>query len=219
MKQLDKMLPWLILLGGAVVFSWTCTKEHLPSPGEVCFEAEVFPLIQSNCTQSGCHNASDQAGEVVLNSYERIRALTSPGNYRQSELYRILVQPAGRMPQAPYDPLPDEQIAVIARWIEQGALETVNCAGSCDTSNVTYSLVVRPILDTYCNGCHGGASPQGDLRLTGYNDVKPTVTNGSLLGSIRHGGSFSPMPKDADKLPACKIAQIEKWVAAGAPNN
>jgi hypothetical protein len=30
---------------------------------------------------------------------------------------------------------------------------------------------------------------------------------------------FSPMPKSNAKLSDCTIAQLEKWIAQGAPNN
>ena len=196
-----------------------CTKEKIDPGTEVCFEADVLPLLQSNCTQIGCHNSVDRAEDVDLTRYETILDVVEPGSYRQSELYRVLVQPAGRMPQSPSSPLSDDQITVIARWIEQGALETTDCAPACDTTASSYSGAVRPLLERYCTGCHGGSAPQGDLGLTAYDEVKATVNAGLLIGSIRHATGYAPMPKNGSKLSDCAIATIQRWIDAGAPNN
>jgi len=91
----------------------------------------------------------------------------------------------------------------------------------CDTTMVTYSLTVTPIIAQHCLSldCHGGNAEISGIPLDGYDNVKSTVDNERLLGAIRHEVSFSAMPKNAGKLPDCNIAQIEIWVANGAPNN
>jgi len=126
----------------------------------------------------------------------------------------------GRMPQSPYDRLTDEQITFIALWIQEGANNTT-CPDDaiCDTSNVTYSGKVKPLLDTYCNGCPGGSSPLGNVNYNTFSGVKATATNGSLVGSIQHASSYSSMPQNGNKLSACNINLIQTWVDAGAPNN
>jgi hypothetical protein len=40
-----------------------------------------------------------------------------------------------------------------------------------------------------------------------------------LQVAINHSAGYSPMPKGGNKLPACQIAKVRRWVAAGAPNN
>jgi hypothetical protein len=91
----------------------------------------------------------------------------------------------------------------------------------CDTTMITYSLSVAPIIAQNCLNpeCHGGDALQSGIPLEGYDNVKATVDNERLLGSIRHESGFSFMPKNSSKLSDCDIHKIELWVADGAPNN
>ena len=218
-----KRLWWWVLplLGLSTV---TCTREYVEDLRGVCFERDVLPIFQSNCTQSGCHNSQDREEGYDLSSYEQIvsRGIV-PGDYKASKIYHVLVAPGGEglMPQSPYSRLNDAQITLIALWIKEGA-ENTTCSDSsstCNTSNVTFSATIAPILQTYCNGCHGGASPQGNINYNTYAGVKATVTNGKLMGSIQRLSGYSAMPQNANKLSTCKISTIQAWIDAGAPNN
>ena len=88
-----------------------------------------------------------------------------------------------------------------------------------DTVNVTYTLKIIPILNSYCNTCHSGSNPEGNIKLDAYPNVKTLVDNGKLLNSITHTGTASPMPKNAGKLDDCKISAFSKWINEGALNN
>jgi len=88
----------------------------------------------------------------------------------------------------------------------------------CSTANATYVAVVEPIIRSNCHsGCHSAASNIANITLEGYDNLKVYVDNGQLLGAIKHGTGYSPMPKNAAKLVDCNIAKIEAWVNAGAP--
>ncbi len=82
----------------------------------------------------------------------------------------------------------------------------------CDTTNVTYTGKVYPILDQYCISCHSGASPQGGLDFTNYDQLAFVAESGTLLGAIKHLQGYSAMPKDLPQLDSCKIRIIEIWV-------
>jgi hypothetical protein len=112
-------------------------------------------------------------------------------------------------------------IAVIAigavSCYKDNAQDMYPSGGTCDTSNVTFSGVVLPIIQAKCtNGsCHGaGAS----INLTTYAGLEEVAMHGTLLPAINHTGS-KPMPDGQPKLDDCTIAKITKWVNAGAPNN
>lgn len=203
------------------VLPLACTHEYIQNVNPVCFEREVLPILQSNCTQSGCHNSQDREKGYDFSTYEGALSAVEAGSYRKSELYKVLVLPGGgeAMPPKPYNRLSDAQIERIALWIEEGANQTVCPEGTCDTTNATYSGTVKPIIDTYCGGCHSGSSPQGNIDYNTFSGVKTTVNNGSLIGSIEHGLGFSAMPKNGNMLSECNIQKIKTWVAAGAPNN
>lgn len=95
---------------------------------------------------------------------------------------------------------------------------------SCDTTNVTFSGSVAPILSNNCLSCHSNNSAAAfgnNIKLQDYADVKLRVDDGKLIGSIKHTSGFKPMPYPAGnaQLESCKLTIIQKWVNAGAPNN
>ena len=202
--------------------SVTCTREYVEDLRGVCFDRDVLPIFQSNCTQSGCHNSQDREEGYDLTSYENIVSHgIAPGDYKGSKIYQALVNIGeARMPQSPYNRLTDAQITTIALWIKEGAQHTT-CSDStnCNTSDAKFSTAVSPILQTYCNGCHGGSSPLGNVDYNTYAGVKATVGNGKRMGSIRDQSGDSAMPRDAASLSDCKISIIQAWIDAGALNN
>ena len=94
----------------------------------------------------------------------------------------------------------------------------------CDTTNVTYSATVYPIISSTCTGCHSGSAPQGNVLLEDYASISsaaaiPAGQYGSLYGAISHDPGNSPMPKNGTQLSDCKIRQIKAWIDDGRPNN
>ncbi len=93
----------------------------------------------------------------------------------------------------------------------------------CDSSsaNVTFQKTIQPILQANCgtnNSCHNSSS--SNPRLSEYEGVKTVALDGRLVNAVNHTGAVSPMPKNSNTvIPRCSRAQIEVWVAAGAPNN
>ena len=57
----------------------------------------------------------------------------------------------------------------------------------CDTTNVTYTAVVAPIIKTNCSMCHSSAVANASgagIVLDNYTSLKVYVSNNSLLNSI-----------------------------------
>jgi hypothetical protein len=91
---------------------------------------------------------------------------------------------------------------------------------SCDTTNVTFSTNIVPLLANSCLSCHSNttaASAGNNIRLQDYIDVKAHTA--AIAGSIKHTGTFSPMPKNGGKLNACSIILVDIWIRNGAPDN
>jgi len=88
----------------------------------------------------------------------------------------------------------------------------------CDTTSITFTGSVYPVLQQYCSGCHSGGSPAGNVALTNYQTISSTAANGSLFGVINGSPGFPQMPPDAP-LPACQKTIIIKWIKNGYPNN
>jgi hypothetical protein len=213
---MNRFLLGLIALTGFVA----CVSEKDEITPEVCFEQEVLPILVSNCTQSGCHNSQDREADLDLSNYASILEEVKPGNYQASAIYQVIISPFGnKMPPSPYNALSEDQIFTIASWIDQGAKNNACNPVACDTADVRFSTHIKPILEKYCNGCHSGKNPQGLLDLTKFDQVKGTVTTGSLLGSVERQTGFSPMPKGSNKINSCLISQIRIWIDKGALNN
>jgi cytochrome c553 len=187
----------------------------------VCFESEVLPLFQTNCAKAGCHDAASRQKGYVLDNYNNIIAKDLiPGNATNSKIYEVLFETGNdRMPPLPNPDLTAAQKAIIGKWISEGAKNTTGCGVACDSSQFTFAANIKPMVQTYCVGCHGGGTPSGGINLSEYGGVRQQAINGRLYGSVTHSPGFSAMPKNAGKLSDCQIAQIRKWIAAGYLNN
>ncbi len=88
----------------------------------------------------------------------------------------------------------------------------------CDTTTVSYSQTVAPIIQTNCLGCHAGSTPSGGINLETYSNVLLKVNDGSLKNSVKYNNLNSPMPPSG-KMSDCNINKIAAWINQGAANN
>jgi hypothetical protein len=88
----------------------------------------------------------------------------------------------------------------------------------CDTTNVTYSQTIVPVLNSNCVVCHYAGNPNSPFPLTTWDEVQVVVTDGKLIPSLDHTGPY-PMPKGGSMLDDCTIQKFKIWVNHGAPNN
>lgn len=194
-------------------------------PNIVYFNIQVLPILRSNCAKSGCHDEITHEDGVVLTSYENVMntADVRPFNLNGSDLYEHITEtdPDKRMPPPPNSALSSDQINLIAKWILEGAqnLECDPDAGQCNTSNVTYSGTIRPLIINTCQGCHSGSAPSAGINLTTYQGIATVANNGRLYGAISHTTGFVAMPYGGNKLSQCAIDKVKAWIDSGAPNN
>ncbi len=90
---------------------------------------------------------------------------------------------------------------------------------NCQTSNVSFSTTIQPVLNASCVSCHSGAGASAGIRLSNHSEVSAAIDGGRFIGAIKHQSGFSAMPPSGPKLTTCQISQIEAWVAQGKPNN
>lgn len=207
------------------IFITIKADDDMPVDTGICFSRDILPIFNSNCALSGCHNSISRKDGFDLTSYETIVAKDfRPGYPNRSEIYEVLVENDydDRMPPPPAPKLPQEQIDLIYRWILEGG-ENKDCNGTppggCDTVNVTYAGIIKPVLELNCVGCHSPANLQGDIDLSTYSQLKVYIDNGSFIGSIRQESQYAPMPPNNLKLSDCNLRQIEIWLEEGAKNN
>lgn len=195
------------------------------SPDSVYFELQILPILQSNCAMSGCHDAASAQDGVVLTDYNSVMntADVRPFDLNGSDLYEVITDndPDKMMPPPPSARLTSTQIGLIATWINQGA-QNLTCdaqSGGCDTTDMSFSSDIMPILTNKCVGCHSGAGASGGVDLSTHSGVLAVVQSGQLFGSINWDNAYSNMPKGGSQLPSCEINQIKAWIDAGALNN
>lgn len=191
-------------------------------PDTVYFQNTILPLIVNNCATTGCHDAETHEEGLNMSTYAGIMddhdELVDPGNANSSKLYEQLFESGeDRMPPSPNSPLTSAEKDLIYTWIEQGALN--NYCEDCDTTAVTYTATIAPIMSTFCTGCHDGTNASTSIDLTDYNGVSTEANNGKLYGSVNHDPGYVSMPFGGSWLPDCQIEQIRIWVEAGFPNN
>lgn len=194
----------------------TCSQDT------VYFENDILPIFVSNCAKSGCHDASSKREGIQTTDYKTIRKEIRPFDPKESELYEVMSTTNQKkiMPPPPASPLTSAQLALIEKWINQGALNN-KCEDNtnCDTQNVTYSGIIKPMMAKYCTGCHSGNAPLGNIDLSTYTNVAKYAKAGSLHGSIAYLNGYVPMPQGGSKLSQCQIDQVKSWIDAGALNN
>jgi hypothetical protein len=90
-------------------------------------------------------------------------------------------------------------------------------SNTCDTSNVTYSQSVAPVFANYCNSCHSGSAPSGNISTDSYTSVKNNISR--IKGAVNHTSGFSPMPQNGNKLSDCDLTRLDIWIRNGMPEN
>jgi hypothetical protein len=98
---------------------------------------------------------------------------------------------------------------------EEALYPTLN--NSCDTTNVTFSATITPLLNSYCTTCHSGSPPSGGISLTSYASVQAQASSGMLMNALK--GNGVPIMPISGSLPVCKIELFKIWIRNGMLNN
>ena len=93
------------------------------------FKRDILPVFAKNCDK--CHGSDDKAADLGLDSAMALSEANAdgtiivPGSPEESELFKRVSLPADdgdiMPPIDAGDPLTQEQIGLIRRWIEEGA--------------------------------------------------------------------------------------------------
>ena len=99
--------------------------------GAVSFVGEIEPIFRQQCY--GCHQAAKRLGDYRMNEFSALLAggesgepAIVPGKPEQSYLVGQIVPDDGghaEMPKPPGKPLSPDQVALIVRWIREGATD------------------------------------------------------------------------------------------------
>ena len=123
--QLPALVAASLLL---IACSASAQEEKKPEAASgISFSKQVAPILVKSC--QGCHGQSEPKGSYQLYTYELMLKSgdtgsdpIKPGKPDDSELFRLIAHDdkEQRMPKEA-EPLPAEQIALIKKWIEEGA--------------------------------------------------------------------------------------------------
>jgi mono/diheme cytochrome c family protein len=181
-----------------------------PPAGTVSFTEDIVPIITGRC--NGCH-VQGSRGNFSMASYNALMrgsdsgVVFTPGKSEGSRLIDVLQ--SGDMPRGG-GPLSPEQIASIAKWIDEGAifdgtdpnarimgtgqpnqpdrpmLQVTRATGN---EEVLFSRDIAPVLAEQCIGCHGGRQPRAQLSLETFAALLAGNNNGLILAPGDSAGS------------------------------
>ncbi|HEX2393736.1 MAG TPA: hypothetical protein VHI78_00225 [Bacteroidales bacterium] len=191
----------------------------------ICFVQDILPMIASSCGITGCHDQVTAEEDYVFIDYNGIMEGIQPFSPDGSEIYEAVTENGEDiMPPPPRAPLTSGQIADLREWIEDGAANSDCPQNTCDTAGlISFSAQIDPLLKNTCTGCHNATLANGNVNLSGYNNVATQANNlrsgiPVMIGSIKRMNGFVAMPP-AYNIDECKISTIEKWIGQGAQNN
>lgn len=164
---------------------------------QISYSQHIQPIFKQNCLSSGCHNSQNPANGLDLTSWESLirgsdyGAVIISGHAEHSHLVEHLEGEAEPRMPLNRNPLPEEQIEFIARWVEEGAR---NDAGQRPYENITKKVYVSnqgddliSVISTEHNIVtrllEVGDSPALDVPHNLFIDPQKRFLYTSLIGS------------------------------------
>ncbi len=194
-------------------------------PGPVSYYEDIRPIFQAAC--HGCHQPAKDKGDYIMTEFAAMLAggdsgdaAVVPGDAAASLLYELIVPVEGEaeMPRKA-DPLPTEQIALVKRWIDEGAVDDTPPG-----ANVAYSADNPPTYAAPPVVTGFDYSPDGTLiAVSGFHEVLLHHADGSGVAARLVGLSeriesvaFSP---DGEFLAATggspgRMGEVQIWDVA-----
>ncbi len=213
-----KWLRPLTLAGIAlVVIQWTAAqdaKKTDPVPDTVSYYKDVRPILQQHC--QGCHQPAMAKGGYVMTDYAELFKNTdnlvpgiAPGKLADSSAYQQIIPQKGEKPAMPRgkDPLSGREVAIIKKWIEQGAKDDTPASAKLVAVDADHPPVYeqRPVI----NGL--AFNKEGDLlAVTGYHEV--------LLHKADGTGLVARLIGMSERLQSLAFSPDGKWLAVTGGN-
>ncbi|MBY0536190.1 MAG: cytochrome c [Chitinophagaceae bacterium] len=103
----------------------------------------------------------------------------------------------------------------------KGSEDVLKASTTCDTTAVSFSTQIVPILQNNCYRCHGSGNTGSGagILLEGYSNVKTWVDNNYLVNVVKGSSGYILMPYGGPKMSDCNVNTIAAWVNQGAKNN
>ena len=153
----------------------------------VSYHNDVVPILKRSCM--GCHNPLKKKGELDLTTYATFKAggeSKAPFMPGDPETSLIIKQVSGQEPEMPMkgDALTKEEVALIGRWIREGAKDDTPAAPAKPVKRDPPVYPSPPVLSAVA------FSPDGMLlAVSGYHEVLLHKADGSGLVARLVGAS------------------------------
>ncbi|MDQ1267179.1 MAG: hypothetical protein QG635_2333 [Bacteroidota bacterium] len=126
-----KVIIASIIIFSVVFASFISSCKHTVEPIDtkttagICFDSQVLPLFQANCAIPDCHSGLEPEGDISFENYNSIMEKITPNSLSGSKVYKVITKTdEDVMPPPPKQPLNATQIAIIEKWILEGAKNT-----------------------------------------------------------------------------------------------
>ncbi len=171
----------------------------------ISFSKQVAPILAKNCL--GCHDDTAR-GRLRLDTFAGLRQggmtgqLLVPGNAQRSLLMAKLVLPGQqRMPRG-RGPLAQNDLKIIADWINQGARydqqdpsimltnlgkdqpmkkPEIKVAKPDGTETVSFQKDIAPMFVKFCFRCHSGNNPDSGFSVETFEKILIGGDSGEVL--------------------------------------
>lgn len=232
-KSLLTPIYLLFLVGMFTQHACEKSPQNIDQLREVCFEAEVLPIMQNSCATTNCHDVRAEHG-YRLDSYEGILKGIEAFAPNKSRLYKAIIS-TGEERMPPDQPLSKDARTIIRVWIEQGAENTI-CDDSLNIIDTTtnnpawsnpyacFERDILPLMISSCgvSGCHDPVSREEGYNFTTYQGILKGLNpgnpgNSKIYKSVTKSESDDLMPPPPySRLSQAQVDTIYNWILRGA---
>ncbi len=183
-------------------------------PDKVSYYKDVRPLFQQHC--QGCHQPAKAQGGMVMTGFAELFKKTDhdlsgvvAGQPDKSAIYLQITPQGGKPPAMPRnkDPLSAHDVALIKKWIEQGATDDTPASARLPDVDMEHPPVydLPPVITGLAY------SPKGEfLAVAGYHEV--------LLHKGDGSGLVARLVGLAERVQSVAFSPDGKWLAVTGGN-
>lgn len=190
------------------------TKKKDAIPETISYFKDVRPIFQQHC--QGCHQPAMDKGGYVMTSHadlfkrsDKDRAGIVAGKLQDSEVYKQIIPQKGEKPRMPRgkEPLTDREVAIVKKWIEQGAKDDTPASAKLLAVDADHPPVYQqpPVINSVAFSRDGEL-----LAVAGYHEVLLHKADGSALVGRLIGMS--------ERIQSIAFSPDGKWLAATGGN-
>ena len=212
-----------------------------PTPEEPLkpyFNSIKKKIIDRRCIV--CHSAGGAASGVPFTSLKSMldspREIIIPKNPDESGLIIAVERTDNKRMPPPENanPLSQDEISVLRKWIEDGAPENETSGPSQshptpkpEPLTSTYISIKKNVFERRCISCHAPGEKAAGVPLFPLKDLLNSPRelvlpgnpdeSGLWIAITRQDNKRMPPPENADPLKANEIETVRKWIEIGAP--